>query len=109
MEGLGRIVEEDGVSLAATRYDAACREHELTYRPHNAGAPRPEPLDCFAWVGNVLDVHCFLNRAWIALLSRATQIVRWPPKDGQPKLMVEQCVVAQNDWLAGRRRTDGPG
>ena len=29
MEGLGRIVEEDGVSLAATRYDAAWREPEL--------------------------------------------------------------------------------
>ena len=29
MEGLGRIVEEDSASLAATRYDAAWREREL--------------------------------------------------------------------------------
>jgi len=60
MEGLGRIMEEDSVSLAATRYDAAWRERvlapDLTGNPgaavpttkHSAAAPQPEPLDLLA-------------------------------------------------------------
>ena len=36
-------------------------------------------------------------------------MVRWPPKDGQPRLTVKQSLVVGNDLFAGRRRTDGPG
>ena len=121
MEVLGRIVEEDSISLAATRYGAAWRERELGPEldtPHNAAALARNLLDCSAWVGDVLDVHCFVNRAWIADLNLLAEF-EFPVwrntyralaavgRTAQP--MVEQCLVAENDWFAGRRRTDCPG